>query len=581
MAGGYVMERDVEIPMRDGTVLRADVYRPTGDGPFPALLTRTPYDRSQPIDPAGGPEPIRATAAGYVMIRQDTRGRFGSDGVFVPFEHEADDGYDSVEWVASQAWCDGNVGMFGASYVGYTQWTAASRRPPHLRAIAPVVATSDLHDFWIYEGGAPSLWFNQSWVTVALGPDASARRFPDDTERADRLVEAIDQLDEHLPTTPGSVDGSLVDAGIETMYQTWIDHPERDAYWRELSPRESHTVIETPSINVAGWYDCFIGGSLANYVGMTQQGGSEAARTGTRLIVGPWRHAQPLLGDPAGFASFGLGSTGAGIDMCGIQLAFFDRWVKGIEPATESSEAPVKLFIMGAGVWRDEPAWPLERAVVTEYHLRSGGRANSLHGDGRLEIEAPGAGELPDTFVSDPRDPVPTRGGNLCCFQVIEEPGVFDQRDIEARDDVLVYTTASLQEDIEVTGPVTLSVSVSSTAPDFDVTAKLVDVYPDGTARNLCEGIRRVRYRHGTDHEELLTPGEIARIEVDLVATANLFRVGHRIRLEVASSNWPRFDRNPQTGGLIAGSTDLQPARHTVFHDAERPSYLRLPIVPA
>jgi putative CocE/NonD family hydrolase len=580
MAGGYGMERGIEMLMRDDTVLRADVYRPIGDGPFPALLMRTPYDRSLPIDPAGGPDALRATEAGYALIVQDTRGRFGSDGDFVPFEHEADDGYDSVEWVAAQAWCDGDVGMLGGSYVGYTQWTAASRRPPHLRAIAPLLATSDLHDYWIYEGGAPSLWFNQSWMLAALGPDASRRQSFDDAERADRLVHAIDRLDDHLPPTPGAVDASLIDAGIAGLYQTWLDHPERDDYWRALSPRESHTTIETPSLNVAGWYDCFIGGSLANYTGMTQHGGSEAARAGTRLIVGPWRHAMPLLGDPAGNASFGLASSGAGIDMSGIQLRFMDRWVMGIETTEGAEEAPVKLFIMGANVWRDEPAWPLERAVVTDYHLRSDGRANSLQGDGRLELGRPSAGESPDTFVSDPADPVPTRGGNLCCHQVVVEPGAFDQREIEARDDVLVYSTAPLAGDVEVTGPVSLSVFVSSTAPDFDVTAKLVDVHPDGTARNLCEGIRRVRYREGTDHEKLLTPGEIARIEVDLIATANLFRAGHRIRLEVAASNWPRFDRNPQTGGVIAGSTELRPARQKVFHDAARPSYLRVSIVP-
>ena len=580
MTDGYRMERGIEVPMRDGTVLRADVYQPLGEGPFPALLMRTPYDRSGPIDPAAAPDPLRATGGGYALIVQDTRGRFGSDGDFVPFEHEGDDGFDSVEWVAAQDWCDGNVGMLGGSYVGYTQWTAASRRPPHLRAIAPLLATSDLHDFWIYEGGAPSLWFNQSWLLAALASDALGRQHADDTDRADRLVDAIDALDEHLPRTPGAVDPSLVDAGVEGLYQTWLDHPQRDDYWRALSPRESHASIETPTLNVGGWYDCFIGGSLANYTGMTRDGASDDARSGTRLIVGPWRHAMPLLIDPGGTASFGVGSSGVGIDMSSIHLRFFDRWVKGIEPDEASAEAPVKLFIMGTDVWRDEPAWPLERAVDTEYHLRSGGHANSLNGDGRLELGLPPADELPDTFVSDPHDPVPTRGGNLCCHQAIIVPGALDQREIEARDDVLVYSTAPLVEDVEVTGPVSLAVFASSTAPDFDVTAKLVDVYPDGTARNLCEGIRRVRYRNGTDHEELLPAGEVARIEVDLIATANVFRAGHQIRLEVAASNWPRFDRNPQTGGVIEGSTELRPARQTVFHDAARPSALRLPVVP-
>ena len=580
MAGGYVVEQDIEVPMRDGTVLRADLYRPLGDRPFPALLMRTPYDKSGAIDVGGGPDERRATAAGYAMVRMDVRGRYRSDGDFVPFEHEADDGYDTVEWVAAQPWCDGNVGMIGGSYVGYTQWAAASRRPPHLRAIAPVVATSDLHDFWIYEGGAPSLWFNLSWVFAALGPDITMRRFPGDADRLARAITATDRLGDHLPHVPGAIGPALVDAGWDAIYRTWIEHPERDAYWRSLSPRESWPVIEVPSLNTAGWFDCFVGGSLANFTGMTASGATEAARSGTQLIVGPWRHASPLLGDPAGDSAFGIGSAGAALDMASIQLRFFDRWVKGIADAN-ATDAPVRLFVMGTNVWRDEPAWPLSRAVVTDHFLRSGGRANSLHGDGVLSLEAPPAGELADTFVSDPNDPVPTRGGNLCCHQVVLEPGQFDQRAIEERDDVLVYSTAPLPADLEVTGPVTLTVFVSSTAPDFDVTAKLVDVFPDGEARNLCEGITRARYRLGTDRAVLLPPGEVAEITVDLVATANVFRAGHRIRLEVAASNWPRFDRNPQTGGPIAGETDLRAARQTVFHDADRPSRVRLPVVPA
>jgi len=415
----------------------------------------------------------------------------------------------------------------------------------------------------------------------SLGPDMTMRAFPGDADRLGRLITAVDQLGDHLPPTPGAIDPALEDAGIAAPYRTWVEHPERDAYWQALSPRESWDAIEVPSFNVAGWFDCFIGGSLANFAGMRTMGATPAARDGQRLVVGPWRHAFPLLADPAGDAVFGVGSGGLGVDMPGLHLRFFDRWLKGVVSAVE--EAPVKLFVMGANVWRDEPAWPLARAVMTDHFLRSGGRANTDWGDGFLSTIAPTADELPDTFVSDPSDPVPTVGGNLCCWQAVQEPGAFDQRDVEARDDVLVYTTPPLEADVEVTGPVSLSVFVSSTAPDFDVTAKLVDVFPDGLARNVCEGIRRARYRNGTapGQAALLPPGEVAEIEVDLIATSNVFRAGHRIRLEVAASNWPRFDRNPQTGGQIAGEAELRPARQTVFHDAARPSRLRLPIVPA
>lgn len=565
-----IIERDVEIPMRDGTILRADVYRPAEGGAHPVLLSRLPYDKSLPVAVGVIPDPLRATAAGYVFVICDTRGRFASDGVFTPFVHEAEDGYDTVEWVAAQAWSNGAVGMIGGSYVGYTQWMAASTEPPHLRAIAPVVTTSDLHDGWVGEGGASSLWFNLSWLLAALGPDVVARRAPGDTARAARLTDTIDHIAGHLPALPGAVDPALDDALVGDLYRTWLAHPERDAYWRALSPREAHSRIRVPAFNVAGWYDVFVGGSLENYTGMRANGATETAREGQRLVVGPWRHGEPSLADPAGEVVFGIGSSAIGIDLAGLQLRFFDRWLKGIQPSPADDPA-VRLFVMGENRWRDEAEWPLARAVVTDHYLRS---------DGTLSLERPAAHELPETYIADPNDPVPTVGGNLCCAQLVHPPAAFDQREVEARDDVLVYSTEPLMANVEVTGPVSALIFVGSTAPDFDVTAKLVDVEPDGFARNIAEGILRARYRKGVEHAIPLAPGEIAELRVDLQATSNLFLVGHRIRLEIAASNWPRFDRNPQTGGVIAEATELRPARQTVFHDAGRPSRLRLPIVP-
>lgn len=574
MHRGYVAELDIEVPMRDGTVLRADVYRPPGDGPWPVLLTRTPYDKAVALDPSRGPDERLATAAGYVMARQDVRGRHASEGRFVPFEAEADDGYDTVEWVADQAWCDGNVGMFGASYVGYAQWMAAARRPPHLRAIAPMVATSDLHDHWVYEGGVAALWFDRSWLISSLAADMIEKAAPGDHDRRQRLVKAIDGLAEQLPMTPGEVDAVLEDLGLHGIYRTWLDHPTRDDYWKALSPRESWSTIQVPALNVAGWYDVFIGGSLANYVGMSAMGGSPEAREGQRLIVGPWRHAHPLLADPVGDAVFGLESGGASLGMAAIHVRFFDRWLKGATAAM--TDAPVRLFVMGTNVWRDADDWPLPDAAPVAWYLRSGGHANSLRGDGALSTEPPPDDEPADAFLSDPSDPVPTRGGNLCCWQTAFEPGAFDQRAVEERDDVLVYTSPPLDSDLEVIGPVSLSVFVRSTAPDFDVTAKLVDVAPDGRARNLCEGIRRARFRQGTHRADPVPSGEVAEVVVDLLGTANVFMEGHRVRLEVAASNWPRFERHPQT----ADGAGMQAARQTVFHDRIRPSHLALPVVP-
>jgi len=575
-----VVDRDVEAQMRDGTILRADVYRPAVPGPVPTLLMRTPYDRSQPMAVGANPDPLSATARGYAVVMQDVRGRYGSDGRFVPFVHEANDGYDTVEWLAAQPWCDGNVGMYGTSYVGYTQWMAASQQPPHLRAIAPVVATSDLHDHWVYEGGAQSLWFDVSWLMVSLGPDLLEKLLPGDTARAARLTAAIDHMGDHVPASQGAVPPVFDDAQSADIYRTWLAHPERDDFWKALSPREAHSRIQVPVFNSAGWFDVFIGGSLANHAGMTGPAATAAARGGSRLVVGPWRHAQPLLADPAGQVTYGLGSTAGGMDLVGLQMAFFDRWLRGADAPAPEADPPVRLFILGEDRWRSEEAWPLARAVSTDYHLRSSGAANSLGGDGRLDVAAPAADEPADTFLADPRDPVPTIGGNLCCWQIVNEPGSFDQRGVEEREDVLVYSTPPLTADLEVTGPVRLRVFVSSEAPDFDVTAKLMDVRPDGRAFNLAEGIRRVRYRNGTDHAEPLPVGEVADIEVDLIATANLFRAGHQIRLEVAASNWPRFDANPQTGAAAAAGSTPRVARHTVHHDAAHPSRLVLPVVP-
>jgi putative CocE/NonD family hydrolase len=575
-----VVDRDVEARMRDGTVLRADVYRPAEGGPFPVLLMRTPYDRSQPLAVGAIPDPLTATARGYAVVLQDTRGRFGSEGAFVPFVHEAHDGYDTVEWVASESWCDGNVGMIGPSYVGYTQWMAASQQPPHLRAISPMVATSDLHDFWVYEGGAQSLWFGVSWLMASLGQDLVARRAPGDAARAALLVDAIDHMADHLPRVQGAMPSVFEDALSADIYRTWLDHPERDDFWRGLSPREAHARITVPVFNTAGWFDVFVGGSLANHAGMTSAATTDAARSGCRLVVGPWRHAHPLLADPAGDVTYGLDSSAAKMDLPGMQLAFFDRWLRGAVAPAAVDDPPVRLFILGEGRWRNEVAWPLARAVETGFHLRSGGSANSSQGDGRLDLQAPDEVEPADSFLADPADPVPTVGGNLCCWQLVNEPGSFDQRGVEDRQDVLVYSTAPLVSDLEVTGPVVLRVFVSSEAPDFDVTAKLLDVRPDGRALNLAEGIRRVRYRDGTDWPVLLPVGEVAEVQVDLIATANLFRAGHRIRLEVAASNWPRFDANPQTGASPDSASAPRVARHTVHHDAARPSCLVLPVVP-
>ena len=327
-----------------------------------------------------------------------------------------------------------------------------------------------------------------------------------------------------------------------------------------------------PALNIAGWYDIFLAGSLRNFTGVQEKGATEAARTGNRLLLGPWTHTTPPL-SKSGSVDFGLragqGFMPLSLDVDGEHLRFFDYWLKGIDDGI-ASEPPVRLFVMGEDVWRSENEWPLARAEETAFFLGSGGNANSSRGDGTLSTQGP-AGERPDVFLYDPFHPVPTVGGQLCCYPSNLDPGAFDQRPVQARPDVLVYQTPPLEQDVEVTGPVRLHLWAATTAADTDFTAKLVDVYPDGYARNLTDGIIRARYRQGTDAARPITPGEVYEYTIDLWATSNLFRRGHRIALEVSSSNFPRFDRNLNTGHELGADAEMRPAIQTIFHDRGAP----------
>ena len=571
------MESNIPVPMRDGTLLYADVLRPEGPGPFPVLLERTPYDKTMPTS-LGMLDAIRAAKRGYAVVLQDTRGRYASQGEFYAFRDDVNDGYDTVEWAASQSWSTGKVGMYGASYVGATQWQAAKSVPPSLAAIAPNVTASDYYDGWTYQGGAFELGFNVSWTMLALTLAniqnlSSLNDIP--RERTQELIAAIDSLEgafRHLPT------GELPYLkGLATYFYDWLAHPSYDDYWKGLSIEEAHSRIAVPALNIGGWYDIFLGGTIRNYLGMKKQGATEGARRGQRLIIGPWAHGARGASQ-AGDHYFGLMSNSLAIDVDGIQLRWFDHWLKGIDTGL-LEEPPVRIFVMGDDVWRTEEEWPLARAQSVHYYLHSGGKANSLNGDGGLSPEAPGR-EAPDAFLYNPADPVPTRGGPLCCNPFFAANGAYDQRDIEARSDVLVYSTPPLERDVEVTGPITLTLWAATSAVDTDFTAKLVDVCEDGCARNLTDGIIRARYRESSSNPGLLDPGRAYCYTIDLWATSNVFKVGHRIRLEVSSSNFPRFDRNTNTGNIIAEDSEPRPALQTVLHDTDHPSHVTLPIVP-
>lgn len=568
-------ERNVPVPMRDGTILQADVYRPEAPGPFPALLQRTPYNKAY-LPVILNLDPLRAAGEGYVVVVQDLRGRYASDGAFYPFRDEADDGYDSVEWIAEQPWCSGKVGMLGASYPGANQLHAAQAQPPHLAAIAPWITGSDYHEGWTYQGGAFCLGFNLNWTLTRLAPDLlNHLNVPNPAEWRGSLNDAVDRLAATYRRLPLTHQPEL--EGCAPFYRDWLAHPDDDAYWRRFRIADRYEHVGVPAFHLGAWYDIFLGGTLRNYRGLRERGGNDRTRRHQKLVVGPWTHSTDLS-NLSGDVDFGQRANRLAFDLDGVLLRWFDRWLKESE-TTPDDEPPVRLFVMGENVWRDEPEWPLARAVPTSFYLHSRGGANAVQGDGVLSREAPGA-EPADAYTADPHHPVPTRGGGLCCYPPALPPGAFDQRPIENRSDVLVYTSAPLAGDLEVTGPIVAVIYASTTAPDADLTAKLVDVSPCGYARNLVDGIVRARYREDRRSSHLLQPGRVYEYEIDLAATSNLFRAGHRLRLEVASSNFPRFDRNPQTGAPAAEATELASAIQTVYHDRAYPSRVILPIVP-
>ena len=572
------VETNVAATMRDGTTLYADVYRPDGPGPFPTILQRTPYDKtaalaSQMLDP------MKAAKAGFALIIQDTRGRFTSGGEFNCFIDDINDGYDTVEWAAAQSWSSGRVGMIGASYVGATQWLCAITRPPHLVAIAPNVTASNYHNGWTYQGGAFELGFNASWTLLQLTlanfkTHSGIRSIPQ--ARQAELVKSVDGMTDaflHLPLK----DMPQLSGGLADYYFDWLAHPSFDDYWKKLCIEDQHSNVTTPALNIGGWYDIFLGGTIRNYLGMRQNAATEEARNGQKLIIGPWQHSSRGT-SMAGSHYFGVAADSMALGLDEIHLRWFNQWLKG-EDTGMLDEPPVRIFVMGDDVWRDENEWPLARAQTTNYYLHSGGNANTLHGDGSLSPEAP-SDEAPDVFLYNPANPVPTRGGQLCCNPYFASSGAFDQNEIEARSDVLVYSTPVLERDVEVTGPITVTLWAATSATDTDFTAKLVDVCEDGCARNLTDGIIRARYRESMSEPSLVEPGRAYCYTIDLWATSNVFKAGHKIRLEVSSSNFPRFDRNTNTGGVIAADTELKPAVQTILHDAAHPSHVSLPIVP-
>ena len=564
-----IIQRGVPMKTRDGVTLRADIYRPNSPDKFPVILMRTPYDKS--VGWAVAPA-LQIVARGYVFIVQDVRGRYTSEGEWYPFRHEQADGYDSVEWAASLPYSNGKVGMTGASYVGATQMLAAISAPPHLAGIAPHVTASNYHDNWTYQSGAFEQWFNQNWTTQ-LARDTLDRVIDQNTDArvgvptlplANYPVFNFGQLpaDEHLT------------ASIAPYYLDWLAHPDYDNYWKQWSIEENFSKIAVPMLQVGGWYDIFSAGTLRNYMGVKAHGATEAARTGQHLLMQIGGHAG--FGRRIGDVDFGPHALENRDTE--VILDWYDYLFKGVHNHF-ATDKPVNIFVMGANEYRQQDDWPPPQARYVKYFLHSEGKANSLRGDGSLSASEPKS-EASDSYLYDPANPVPTIGGPLCCAQELMEPGPRDQRSAENRDDVLTYSMGPLAEDLEVTGPIHLTLFVKSTAVDTDFTGKLVDVGPNGFAMDVAEGILRMRYRDSPEHAVLMNPGETYQISVDLWSTSNLFLRGHRLRLEVSSSNFPRFDRNFNTGEEIKFARRFVSAKNTVLHDAGHPSALVLPIMP-
>ena len=542
---GALKQTHVAIAMRDGVHLYANIYLPADRARGPAILVRTPYNKG--TDLPGNWQAL--VDHGYVVVVEDVRGRYESEGAFHPLTQESADGEDTLNWIAHQTWSDGKVGMTGGSYLGIAQWKAAVINNPHLKAILPVVSgDDDYRDRFYSTGGAMKLGNRLEWLAENM--------------KAPGYVPDFQKFVWHLPLRTADVAATGWTIGI---YQEALDHPAYDGFWRGISTRERLAKVRVPVFAIGGWYDNFVESDLEAFAALRKTTGLN------RLLIGPWPHNMSTK-----FPAVDYGPE-AEVPVRTLAIEWFDQWLMGKDTPLVS-EAPLKIFVMGADKWRDEREWPPAEAHALELYLDGNGHANTATGDGALANRPP-AKVKPDHYVFDPRNPVPTRGGAVCCNPKVFPWGPMDQRPVEKRPDVLVYTTRPLKRDLEVIGPVKVMLWVATSARDTDFTAKLVDVFPDGAARNLTDGILRLRYRDSLERPEPATPGQLYQIAVDAGVTSNVFLKGHRVRVEISSSNSPRFDRNPNTGGPMASETRLLKASQTVYHDARHPSRVELLVV--
>ena len=539
---------DQRVPMRDDITLSADIYLPLGSpaARHPVILERTPYMKA-------GINFERAkyfVRHGYVFVAMDVRGRGDSDGEFVPYFNEGKDGYDAVEWCASQPWSDGNVGTIGDSYGGRIQWLAAIERPPHLRAMIVLVPPSD--PFVETPTGTPSP-MHICWLHLVSG----------------RAVQSMDRVDwkavyKHLPII--SMDEEI--GRRIPAWRTEVEHAQLDSYWLPLCYQQHFEQVNVPVLHISGWYDDEQVGTPLNYIGMTTHAATFESRSRQRLLMGPWGHATNVS-KQLGELNFGPQAV---IDLLAEQRHWYDRWLKNL---VLEDVPPVRIFVMGENSWRDEQEWPLTRTKWTPYYLHSRGKANTRFGDGVLLMTKPVLEQSMDSYSYDPNDPFPFITDSTSS----QIGGPDDYASLQDRSDVLVYTTEPLSEDIEVTGPIIVELYASSSAPDTDFMAMLIDVWPNDFRQRLCDGMVRARFRNGMDRPALIEPGRVYHYRIDCWNTAQLFRAGHRICLQVTSSAFPKYDRNQNIGGPLGVSTELAVAEQHIYHDAAYPSAVILPVI--
>ena len=542
------IEFNRRVRMRDGTELSADIYRPEAAGRFPVILSRTPYTKTS----GSMLRIVRFFASnGYVCVTMDVRGRGDSDGKFTPYVNDGQDGYDAIEWAASQEWSTGKVGTLGGSYNGAIQWLTAVQQPPHLAAMIPMVTPSDPFVEW--PTGLP-LPASVSWFHFTAG-------------RVLQNMEAVDwkKLYWHLPII--TMDDAM--GRPNRLWDEEIEHSKLDGWWESQRYQNKFERVRVPVLGISGWYDDEQVGTPLNFIGMTTRGDASVRRS-QKLLMGPWPHA---VNSSTKLGKLDFGAT-AVIDMNALWLRWFDYWLKGIDNGI-MNEPPVRIFVMGENLWRDENDWPLARTRWTKYYLHSNGAANTLSGDGKLTTAEP-ANEPADNYSYDPAKPVPF----ITDPSFAQIGGPDDYREIEQRDDLLVYTSEPFAEDIEVCGPIRVRLFAASSAPDTDFMAKLLDVWPDGFAQRLIDGMVRARFREGMDKPSLIEPGRIYAYDLDLWNTCQVYRKGHRVRLEISSSAFPKYDRNLNTGEALGKTTRMQGAAQKIYHDRQSPSYVVLPIVP-